>query len=102
MRDERVPLNIKFRHLVRTQDGTTEVLEKYIRVYTLLACHRGGESPEELAEGYDVPLAAVYEALAYAADHVEEMDEIRKADEEAEARILARLPLELTRGLDLS
>jgi hypothetical protein len=39
----------------------------------------------------------VYEALAYAAEHPEEMEAIRQADEAAEQRMLARMPKHLRR-----
>ena len=56
-----------------------------------------GESAESLAESRDLPLAAVFEALAYAYDHPDEMDKIRTADEEAEKYALSLVREDLRR-----
>ncbi len=51
-----------------------------------------GESAECLARDRDLPLPAVFEALAYAHEHPGEMDEIRRRDEEAQQYSLSLLP----------
>jgi len=66
-----------------------------LRVYTVLGLHETGDSPEYIAEEYDVPVAAVYECLACAADHLEEMEAIRRADEAVERQIVNGLPAHL-------
>ena len=43
----------------------------------------GGRSPAAVADQFDVPLAAIYEALSYYYEHVEEMREYEQANEAA-------------------
>lgn len=71
-------------------NGDTEVAGKGIRVYTLLCNHKSGDSIEELASDFDLPLGVVYEALAYAANHPEEMNEIRAIEAEIERELMAQ------------
>jgi hypothetical protein len=52
---------------------------------------------EYIAEQHDLPVAAVYEALAYAADHPDEMEAIRRADDAAAEQALNQLPEPLRR-----
>ena len=63
-----------------------------IRVATILTCYRQGMSIEEIVQQY-VPLkpSDVHDALAYAYDHVEEIDTQLAADDESavKARLLA-------------
>jgi hypothetical protein len=59
-----------------------------------------GASAESLAEDRDLPLAAVFEALAYAYDHPDEMDKIPTADEEAEKYALSLVREDLRRVAD--
>jgi uncharacterized protein (DUF433 family) len=89
-----------FRHLVTASDGDTEIAGKGLRVYTVLGLYEMGDSPEYIAEEYDVPIAAVHEALAYAADHSDEMEAITQADLEAERRMLARMPEHVRRMVE--
>jgi uncharacterized protein (DUF433 family) len=93
---------IAFRHLVRKPDGDTEIEGSGVRVYTVLGLRQAGDTPEEIADAYRLPLGAVYEALAYAADNPEEMEAIRQAEADIERDWLSRLPEELRRGADLS
>lgn len=82
---------LTYRHIVKKANGDTAVAGGRIRVYTLFMNHQfGGDSPEDLASDYDLPLGAVYEALAYAADHPEEMEALRTANEEAGREVLAQ------------
>jgi len=92
---------IAFRHLITKPDGTTEIADRGIRVYTIHCLREQGDTPERMAAGYDLALGAVYEALAYAADHPEEMQTIRREEAAIEREILGKLPPELTRGIDL-
>jgi uncharacterized protein (DUF433 family) len=92
---------IAFQHLIKQPNGTTEIAGRGIRAYTILGLHESGDTPEVIADAYDLPLGAVYEALAYASDHAEEMDAIRQAEIAIEREILQRLPEELRRGLDI-
>jgi uncharacterized protein (DUF433 family) len=91
---------ILFQHLTRASNGDTEISGKGLRVYTVLGLYEAGDSPEYIADEYDVPIAAVYEALAYAADHPSEMEAIRLADEAAEQRMLMQLPDRLRRDVE--
>ncbi len=85
-------MTLAFKHLITASDGDAEIAGKGLRVYTVLGLYEMGDSAESIAENYDVPIAAVYEALAYAADHSDEMEAITRADLEAEQRMLARMP----------
>ena len=81
-----------FQHLITATDGDTEIAGKGLRVYTVVGLYEMGDSPEYIADEYDVPVAAVYEALAYGADHPDEMEAIRRADEAVEQQMLSALP----------
>jgi len=82
-------------------NGDTEIESTGVRVYTVLGLRQSGDTPEEIADAYRLPLGAVYEALAYAADHPEEMAAIRQAEAKMERDWLMGLPEELRRGIDL-
>jgi len=43
----------------------------------------GGQTPVAVADQFDLSLSAVYEALSYYYDHVEEMREYERENEEA-------------------
>src|SRR5438552_2798546 len=88
---------IMYEHLVVASDGDTEIAGRGLRVYTVLGLYEMGDSAERIADGYDLPVAAVFEALAYAANHPDEMDAIRRADEAADERLLNELPEQLRR-----
>jgi len=88
---------IMFQHLAQAANGDTEITGTGVRVYTILGLYEVGEAPEYIAEQRDLPLAAVYEALAYAAEHPEEMEAIRRADEAAAQQLLNTLPEDLRR-----
>jgi uncharacterized protein (DUF433 family) len=85
-------MTLAFRHLVTGANGDTEIARTGLRVYTVLGLYEMGDSAEYIADEYDVSVAAVFEALAYAADHPDEMEAIRLADEAAEERIVNQLP----------
>jgi|SRR5579862_5441850 len=92
---------ITYRHLEQ-RDGTTYLAGTRIRVYNIMTMHQEGDTPVRLAQGYHLPVAAVYEALAYAADHPEEMEAIRREEHELTVRHMKKLPKEIVQGADLS
>ena len=92
---------IAFQHLVQMPNGDTEIAGRGVRVYTVLGLRESGDTPEEIAEAYDLSLGAVYEALAYAADHLAEMEAIRGADDEVRRDILMKVPEEIRREIDI-
>jgi uncharacterized protein (DUF433 family) len=47
-----------------------------------MTMHQTGDTAEDLIENLHLPLAGVYEALAYAADHPDEMEAIRREEYE--------------------
>ncbi|HLG71942.1 MAG TPA: DUF433 domain-containing protein [Chloroflexota bacterium] len=89
---------IAFKHLTSTDDGRAHIVGRRLTPYDLLCQRELGRSPEDIAEGYNLTLAAVYEALAYAAEHADEMESIRADNANAERELLAALPEKLTRG----
>jgi len=46
-----------------------------------------GQSPAHVADQLDLSLAAVYEALSYYYDHIEEMRELERKNEDAFERV---------------
>jgi hypothetical protein len=70
-------MGMQFKHLNERAPDRVEV--RGINVSHILGWIELGETPETIAEDYDLPLAAIYEALAYALDH---MDEVRRFREE--------------------
>jgi len=82
-------------------DGTTEIAHRGVPVYTILSLQEAGDAPDAIADAYNLPLGAVYEALAYAADHPEEMEAIRQAELAIQREILTRIPEELRRGIPI-
>ena len=83
-------------------NGDTEIAGRGIRVYTILGLRESGDTPEVIAEDFDLALGAVYEALAYAADNPEEMEAIRREEAAIEREVMMRIPEELRRGIDIS
>lgn len=64
--------------------GQSVVVGTRIRVATILACYRQGMSVEEIVQQYPtLKPADVHDALAYAYDHMEEIDAALTADDEA-------------------
>ena len=94
-------MSLAYKHLVQKPDGTTEIVRRGVRVYTILGLKEAGDSPEVIADAYGLPVGAVYEALAYAADHAEEMEAIRQAELAIQRAILTRIPEELRRGIPI-
>jgi uncharacterized protein (DUF433 family) len=89
------------KHLIHKGTGVTEIAGRGVRVYTILGLRESGDSPEVIAEAYRLPMGAVYEALAYAANHPEEMEAIHQAELAVEREVLMALPAELRRGIDI-
>lgn len=85
-------MTLAFKHLITASNGATEIAGTGLCVYTVLGLYEMGESAEYIADEYGVPLAAVFECLAYAADHPEEMEAIHQADEAVERQMIAGLP----------
>jgi uncharacterized protein (DUF433 family) len=64
--------------------GQPVVAGTRIRVATILTCYRQGMSVEEIVQQYvSLKPADVHDALAYAYDHVDEIDADLAADDEA-------------------
>ena len=61
--------------------GKPRIAGHRITVQSVALWSRLGQSPDEIADGYDLPLASVYAALAYYHDHRAEIDaEIAASD----------------------
>ncbi len=83
---------ITFQHLAVDSRGDVEIAGTGVRAYDVLARIKVGDGPQELAEAYRLPLTAIYEALAYATAHPDEMEAIRQANEAAQRRALHQMP----------
>lgn len=79
---------ISFKFLAPGEHDDIEIAKTGVGVHNIFFQHESGETPEQLVEGFRIPLAAVYEALAYAAEHPEEMEAIRRANAEIGDRVL--------------
>ena len=88
-------MTMTYQTLVGVPGGDVEIIGTGIRAYTILGLYELGDSAEDIADAYALPLAAVYEALAYGASHPDEMEAIRQADAAAEQRMLRHLSPEL-------
>lgn len=67
--------------------GQPVVAGTRIRVATILACYRQGMSVEEIVQQYDALRPAdVHDALAYAYDHLDEIEAGLAADDEASVK----------------
>jgi uncharacterized protein (DUF433 family) len=66
--------------------GQPVVAGTRIRVATILACYRQGMTVEEIVQLYShLKPADVHDALAYAYDHLDEVEASLSRDEEADA-----------------
>ncbi|MFI5267155.1 MAG: DUF433 domain-containing protein [Chloroflexota bacterium] len=90
---------IAFQYIVQDPEWYTHIVGRRLRVYTLLCLIEAGDTPERIARGYELPLAAVHEALAYAAEHPDEMNAIRKADDDMTREWLKTVPEHLRRDI---
>ncbi len=75
-------MQLAYKHLTLKGD-TMNVGGRGIRVADIYARYAQGEQPAEAAEAYGLPLAAVFEALAYAADHPDEIQKVLSEDSQA-------------------
>ena len=91
---------IAFQHLTRNDKGVTTIAGRRIRVHDVLGYTHEGNTPTYIAENYDLPLAAVYEALAYAEEHPDEMATLRVREDAAYEEIMAQSPPELRAEID--
>jgi uncharacterized protein (DUF433 family) len=67
--------------------GQPTVAGTRIRVATVLACYRSGMTPEEIVQQYSsLKPADVHDALAYAYEHLHEIDADLAADDEDEVK----------------
>ncbi len=66
-----------------TRIGVAHVYQRYVK---------GDDTPEEIATGYDIPVAAVHAALAYAFANPEEMEAIRAAERQTREDIETLMP----------
>ncbi|HEX6512521.1 MAG TPA: DUF433 domain-containing protein [Chloroflexota bacterium] len=80
------PMKTQFKYLAR-RNGATEVMDSGMRVIDVLGWYNVGETPEAIAEDFELPIAAVFEALAYAHEYPEEIDAIRARDAAAVAEM---------------
>ena len=65
--------------------GEPRVAGSGVRVYSIWVLGRAGWPPEKISQEYDIPLGAVFSALAYAADHPQEMKSCLDEDQHAVA-----------------
>ena len=86
---------IAFAHLVESADGETRLAGRRITVYDIFCRHELGEDAPTIADQFDLPLAAVYEALAFALEHPDEMARLRDADEAARRHARAGAPADV-------
>ena len=82
-------MTVAFKYLAPDYHGDMEIVGTGVRAYDVFAQSKFRERPEELVESFPTcPLAAIYEAMAYALEHPDEMEAIRRADTEVEERVL--------------
>jgi uncharacterized protein (DUF433 family) len=79
-------MTLAFKYLAPGEHGDIEIVRTGVGVHNIFFQHELGETPGQLVEGFRVPLAAVYEALAYAAEHPSELEAIRQANAKIEER----------------
>lgn len=73
--------------------GQAVVAGTRVRVVTILTCYRQGMSVEEIVQQYaHLKPADVHDALAYAYDHLDEIELDLATDEESTVRAQHRLP----------
>ena len=79
---------IQFQHLEQA-NGVTKLASHRIRVLDIDNSRLSGLSPEDIAREYHLPLGAVYEALAYASDHTDEIARLRQTEDQVLERLRA-------------
>ena len=83
---------IAFKHIAKRTDGRAHIAGRRLTPYDILCQYELGRTPENVAEGYGLSLAAVHEALAYAYENEHEMRRIREDNRAAEQRGIERVP----------
>jgi uncharacterized protein (DUF433 family) len=83
---------IALEFLERKANGDVVIAGTGVRVYTIQSLHEVGETPEYIAEQRDLPLGTVSEALAYATEHPDEIDAVRRVDDAAALQALSDFP----------
>jgi len=86
---------IAFKYLARAMTGAIEIVGRGIRAYDVLGYVSEGDTPQDIADNYELPLAAVYEALAYAEENSDEMAALRDREDKAYSAVMATMPVEL-------
>jgi uncharacterized protein (DUF433 family) len=75
--------------------GAPRVAAVGVRVYSIWLLHQAGWSPEKISEEYEqLSIGAVHSALAYAADHEQEMNAYLEEDRRGEAEFRKNHPLD--------
>lgn len=83
---------IAFKYLTKRADGRTHIVGRRLTPYDMLCQYELGLEPEKLAEEYDLSMAEVYEALAYAFDHPDEIAALREYNRAAGQSVIDQLP----------
>jgi uncharacterized protein (DUF433 family) len=79
-----VPLRVE-------ESGTVRVGNTRVTLDTLIYAYKGGDSPEQIAEGFDtVPLADIYAVINYYLRHREEVEAYLERRELEAAEIRAK------------
>ena len=92
---------ISFQHLAPNGKGVVVIAGRRIRVFDVLGYVREGSSAQQVPEDYNLPLAAVYEALAYAEEHPAEMAALRAREDEGYEDIMAQTSPEVRAQIEL-
>jgi len=90
---------VRFKYL-KAKNGSTEILDSGLRVIDVLGWYEVGEAPEAIASDFGIPLAAVFEALAYAHERGGELQMIRDRDAVALGRVRRQTDMLLGGRLD--
>ena len=83
---------IAFKHITKRADGRTHIVGRRLTPYDLFCQYELGMDPDKLATEYDLSMAEVYEALAYAFDHPDEMSALREYNRQASDESLLFVP----------
>lgn len=71
-------------YITQTEDvcgGEPCIIGTRIAVRIIVGCWRGGMSPEEMHEVYPhITLAQIFDALSYAEDHTEQIEQLIRED----------------------
>ena len=81
-------METRFKYLALTH-GEMKVAGSGLSVFNVLGSYSTGDKPEDIASAYEIPLAAVFEALAYACENADEMAATRTRNEQALSELKA-------------